>query len=140
MAIVVISTAASCRQRIAPALADKHHEMDDRSNDQNQRADRRLLCSDLVTVRWTGARGFIREEVAVLEDYSTIGAGLFMAVRIDPGVVVSLRTQWESIEATVRHCSWRDNGYLLGIEFDRPREGDGLYVPEHLLDLADLEL
>ena len=107
---------------------------------EEQRTDRRLLCSDLVTVRWTGVRGFAREEVAVLEDYSKIGAGLFMPVKIDPGMSITLRTEWESIAATVRHCSWRENGYVLGVEFDRPRAGDEVYMPEHLLDLSDLEL
>lgn len=105
-----------------------------------QRTDRRLLCSDLVTVRWIGAREFQREEVAVLEDYSKIGAGLFMPVRIDPGTTISVRTGWESIAAIVRHCSWRDDGYLLGIEFEQARDGEEVYVPEHLLDPADLEI
>jgi len=132
---------ASCRQRTARPLADKDDEMsavEDFENEEH-RTDRRLLCSDLVTVRWTGARGFTREEVAVLEDFSRIGAGLFMAAKINPGMPIRIRTEWESIPATVRHCSWRENGYVLGVEFDQPRDGDKLYVPEHLLDLADLE-
>lgn len=106
----------------------------------NQRSHRRLLCSDLVSVCWIGARGFPREEIAVLEDYSRIGAGLFLTVRIDPGVSINLRTEWETFGATVVHCSWRENGYLLGVAFNQPRTDTEIYVPEHLLDLADLEL
>lgn len=106
----------------------------------DNRTHRRLLCSDLVTVCWTGVRGFPREEVAVLEDYSSIGAGLFLTVKIDPGVPVRLRTEWESFSGMVKHCAWRENGYLLGIEFDQPRSDSEAYTPDHLLDLADLSL
>ncbi len=112
--------------------------MSEDSRTSNQRGRRRLLCSDLVMICWAGARGFPREEVAVLEDYSSKGAGLFLPVKIEPGVSITLRTEWESFGATVRHCSWRENGYLLGVEFDQPRDDSEVFVPEHLVDIADL--
>src|ERR1700683_1712469 len=51
----------------------------------------RLLCSDLITVHWGSGRGFARRETAVLEDYSAVGASLFIAVKIDPGAAITLR-------------------------------------------------
>lgn len=87
-----------------------------------------------------GVRGFPREEVAVLEDYSRVGAGLFLPFRIDQGVAITVHTEWESFGATVRHCAWRDNGYLLGVEFHEPRPDGEVYMPDHLLDLGDLEV
>jgi hypothetical protein len=110
------------------------------SDEQQQRRGQRLLCSDLVKICWSAGRGYAREEMAVLEDYSRVGAGLFLTSRIEPGVSIRLRTDWEAFGATVRHCAWRENGYSLGIEFDEPRPDDGIYVPDHLLDLADLDL
>jgi len=114
---------------------------DSKGNDLNNRRDRRrLLCSDLITVRWSSGRGFAQEEVAVLEDYSHTGAGLFLSRKIDAGVSIRLRTDWESFGAWVRHCEWRENGYILGVEFDEPRPEDGAFVPDHLVDPAEIGL
>jgi PilZ domain-containing protein len=105
---------------------------------RNRRKCYRVLCSDLITVRWGSGRGFARSETAVLEDYSAAGASLFIPVRIEPGTAITLRSVEESFRAMVRRCEWRDNGYLLGIEFDEPRpEGDS-FTPEHRLDPEEL--
>ena len=78
---------------------------------EEHRTDRRLLCSDLVTVRWTGARGFTREEVAVLEDFSRIGAGLFMAAKINPPMTKTTpRRKFWLMTARVCRESFTKNG------------------------------
>jgi hypothetical protein len=110
------------------------------ANPRRARGYRRLLCSDLITVQWRNERGNLREEAAVLEDYSATGAGMYIATRIEPGVAITICTDWESFVGWVRRCVWRDNGYLLGIEFDEPRPEEALFTPDHMLDPEDLGL
>jgi hypothetical protein len=131
------------KQDVMPADYDSksdHLLNSDGPDTMDRRYQRRLLCSDLITVRWSTGRGFAQQEVAVLEDYSETGAGLFLIRKIDAGVPILLQTQWESFGAWVRHCEWRENGYLLGVEFDNPRPEDTAFVPDHLVDLTELGL
>ena len=74
----------------------------------------------------------------MLEDYSATGASLVLGNRIDPGVSVRLCTSSESFGAVVRHCMVRENDFQIGIEFDKPRSESGLFVPDYLLDPAEL--
>ncbi len=103
-----------------------------------RRKSHRLLCSDLISVHWNNGRGFALQEEAVIEDYSSTDASLFMAVKIEPGVAIKIRTDWESFGALVQRCAWRDNGYLLGIEFDEPRPESASFTPDHLVDPEEL--
>lgn len=107
---------------------------------QNRRKSHRLLCSDLIKIHWATGRGTGRQEAAVIEDYSPTGASLSLDVKIEPGMAVTIRTAWESFGAQVRRCVWRDDGYLLGIEFDEPRLEEASFVPDHLLDLKEFDL
>ena len=81
-------------------LTDKREVMIVETDIYTSNADRRkygrLLCSDLITVHWGSGRGFARRETAVLEDYSAVGASLFIAVKIDSGAAITLRTPEES--------------------------------------------
>jgi hypothetical protein len=104
---------------------------------EDRRSNRRLLCSDLITLHWKTERGASRQEIAVLEDYSAHGAGLYISVKIESGMDITVRTAWESFGARVRRCIWRDDGYLLGIEFNEPRP-DEAFEPDHLVDPAEL--
>lgn len=107
----------------------------------NRRLSRRLLCSDLITVCWDlGRGGYGFRETAVLEDYSPTGASLYMTVQVQPGAAITIRTGQESFGAQVRRCEWRDNGYLLGVEFDEPRDEESLFTPDHLVDPEALGL
>jgi hypothetical protein len=130
-----------------PEAADKRKVMKNAHNTlpaapgpENRRKSHRLLCSDLITVHWGSGRGYGLQEAAVLEDYSPTGASLSMGVEIEPGVAVTIRTTWESFGALVLRCEWRDNGYLLGIEFDKPRHEKSPFRPDHLVDPKDLGL
>jgi hypothetical protein len=106
----------------------------------NRRKSHRLLCSDLITVHWGSGRGYGLQEAAVLEDFSPTGASLYIAVEIQSGAAVTIRTAGESFGAQVLRCEWRDNGYLLGIEFDKPRHEESSFLPDHLVDPKDLGL
>ena len=105
-----------------------------------RRSHRRLLCSDLITLHWKTDRGVPLQEVAVLEDYSANGAGLYVTSKIEPGAEITIRTAWESFGASVRRCIWRDDSYWLGVEFHVPRPEGGTFEPDHLLIPHDLGL
>jgi hypothetical protein len=105
---------------------------------ENRREYRRLLCSDLITVHWGSGRGSVFREAAVLEDYSATGASLYIVSKIEPGVAITIRTALESFGALVLRCVWREDGYLLGVEFDEPRVEGVAFMPDHLLDPEEL--
>jgi hypothetical protein len=98
----------------------------------SKRSEKRLLCSDLVRVRWVDGQGGRREEIVVLEGYSVSGASLLSGIPISAGTPVTLCGREEEFRATVQHCGPAQNGYLVGLSFgNQPRK----YVPEHLLDV-----
>jgi hypothetical protein len=146
MALITISVRRPfLPAKVAPGLTDKKKLMmneDDTGTGaaavRNRRSANRLLCSDLITVRWAAGRGIVRQEAAVIEDYSPVGASLSIEIKIEQGTAITLQTEWESFGALVVHCQWRDHGYLLGIEFDQPRLDDDSFVPDHLLDPNEL--
>lgn len=100
-----------------------------------RRSEKRLLCSDLIKVQWVDELGHRREEIVVLEGYSSSGASLLLGVPIAAGTLITLRGGAEAFRATVRHCAPTSNGYLAGVNFG---EQSGSYVPEHLLDTSRL--
>jgi hypothetical protein len=101
----------------------------------SKRSEKRLLCSDLVRIRWVDGQGVRREEIVVLEGYSLSGASVLTGIPIGEGTPVTLCGREEEYPATVRHCGQTQNGYLVGLSFgDQPRN----YVPEHLLDVLRL--
>ena len=103
-----------------------------------RRAERRLLCSDLMQVRWTAPTGGRRCEMGILEDFSSGSASLFLGVHVPPMTGVSLQAQARMLQGVVRYCSPQPNGYVVGVEFDREsRRAE--YIPEHTLDLDRLD-
>jgi hypothetical protein len=98
----------------------------------NKRVEKRLLCSDLVRIRWVDDQGGGREEIVVLEGYSASGASMLAGLPISEGTAVTLCGREEEFQATVRHCGKAQNGYLVGLSFSSQSRN---YVPEHLLDV-----
>ena len=96
----------------------------------------RLLCSDLIRLRWSRDGGGSEEVVAILEDYSRAGASLFIGVPVAVGTRTILHTSRGDVTATVRHCEEAPNGYLAGISFDSEVPD---YLPSHALDPDRLE-
>lgn len=119
-------------------MINKNHAEPALDEPDNRRGTHRLLCADLITVHWGTGRGTSRREAAVIEDYSPTGASLFIEVKIEPGIDVTLVTPQETLGAVVRRCERREQGYLLGLEFDKPRNKEGAFIPDHLLDLREL--
>lgn len=114
-----------------------------RCSSREARREKRLLCSDLLQLRWTEPAGGRREEIAVVEEVSPSGTTLFLGVPVPAGSDVMLCTGAESRPGVVRHSSPRPNGHTLGVQLHGHwrlhREGSG-FAAEHLLDVARLDL
>jgi len=106
----------------------------------DRRAERRLLCSNLVQVSWIASNGVRRAEFGVLEDLTASGFGLSMHFDAPPecGTELSILANRQRFAGRVVQCSRREDGYLVGLELDEPcEEVDGL---EHVLDVTLLDL
>ena len=65
--------------------------------------------------------GTDRHIIATLHDLSEGGVGVRCDVTVDPGTTVPIAVHQPEIsfhgQATVRHCTPRGRGYLIGLEF-----------------------
>lgn len=106
---------------------------------KEQRIDPRMLCAELVQVAYRDASGHQRRRVANLEDISLCGACLQVEKRIADGTRVVLRYGDGELVGTVKHCSFRDQSYFLGIKFEEGcRWSTKHFRPQHLLDPREL--
>jgi hypothetical protein len=109
-----------------------------------RRGSKRLLCSDLVQLLWTDARGAKHREIVILENLSITGVGLFMGVEVPKGTPVQLIANDLQLNGRIQHCVFRENGYIVGLELDSDsqwaQEPGSEFLPEHLLDLSLLDL
>lgn len=95
----------------------------------------RLLCADLVKIRWRSASGDLEEETANLEDISLNGICVQLDTPIASGVQVQIQHEKGDFRGYVRYCAYRDIGYFLGIELDpSTRWSPKAFKPLHLLD------
>lgn len=102
---------------------------------QERRAEMRMLCADLVEVRWQDEQHRSRQSTALLEDISRAGACLQTEMPIPTGVSLRMLCGAEHLEGTVRYCVYREIGYLVGVQFDAGSEWSRVeFEPEHLLD------
>jgi hypothetical protein len=102
---------------------------------QNRRVETRMLCADIVDIRWKDREGRVRRTVANLEDISLSGA----CVQVDSPIPLetSLRIMYPKgeLQGRVCYCVYREIGYFLGIEFDPGfRWSQRMFKPQHLLD------
>lgn len=104
-----------------------------------RRVDARMLCAELVQLTYRDAAGHQRRSIANLEDISLCGACLQVERRVPDGTRVIIRYGDGQLVGTVKHCSFRDTSYFLGIEFEEGcRWSTKHYRPQHLLDPREL--
>jgi len=97
---------------------------------KEKRAAHRLLCSDLVSVKWG-----LKQSVAVLEDISTWGAGFQLPDPIAAGTPVEMIATTSRWCGIVRHCSFHYDAYCVGVQFDPATPWlPSQYQPAHELD------
>ena len=109
-----------------------------------RRIAKRVLCSDLVQLLWTGADGGRHCEIVILENLSRAGVGLFTGVPVPAGTEVGIMANGVQLTGRVAQCQFRENGYILGLELDPgsqwAQEPGSHFMPEHLLDVSLLDL
>jgi hypothetical protein len=106
---------------------------------EERRSDVRLMCADMVEVRWKTVVGQTRRATALLEDISRSGACLQLESPLPLGVELHLSCPRCELVGTVRYCVYREIGYFVGVEFDSacpwsPKD----FRPQHLLNLRQL--
>ena len=109
----------------------------------DRRRSKRLLCSDLVQLAWKTADGVPYREIAILENLSLSGVGLFMGLYIPEGTEVRIIADDAHLRGCVKQCRFRENGYIVGLELHPEsqwaQQPNSNFWPKHLLDVSLLE-
>jgi hypothetical protein len=100
-----------------------------------RRSEPRMLCADLVDVRWKEKSGKTRRAVANLEDISHSGACIQVDEQIPLGVTVQVSYPKGSFSGEVRYCLFREIGYYVGLMFETGSKwSEKSFKPMHLFD------
>jgi hypothetical protein len=106
---------------------------------KERRIDTRLLCAELVQLTYRDESGRQRRRVANLEDISLCGVCLQLETRVPDGTRVVIRYGDGELVGVVRHCSFRDTSFFLGVQFEEGcRWSTKHFRPQHLLDPREL--
>ena len=101
----------------------------------DKRFEPRMLCADLVDIRWKDQAGRTRHIVANLEDISLSGACLQVERPVPLGTIMLISYPNGELKGKVKYCVFREIGYFLGIEFESgQRWTKQSYRPQHMLD------
>ncbi|HME10829.1 MAG TPA: PilZ domain-containing protein [Bryobacteraceae bacterium] len=101
----------------------------------NRRIETRMLCADIIDVRWKDQSGRSRKSVGNLEDISLSGACVQTDHPIPLQTPLRIRYPKGELTGVVRYCVYREIGYFLGIEFAAgSRWSAREFQPRHMLD------
>jgi PilZ domain len=104
-----------------------------------ERAEARMLCADLINIRWKDKTGRGRKATALLEDISSSGACIQLEGPIPANTIVKLQHPKGSLEGEVRYCVYREIGYFVGLQFvEDSRWSRKEFEPQHMLDMPKL--
>ena len=96
-----------------------------------RRSEPRLLCSELIMIRFDGA-----ELTVNLEDISSSGA----CVQLEEPLEVGTRIRLKGFGGVVKYCLRNEIGYFAGIQFDAgERWSQETWQPQHLLDPSQVK-
>ena len=110
------------------------HKADMQTMDE-RRIEPRMLCAELVELRWRDKHGFERREMAHLEDISLSGACLQAEKPFVRGTALTIHYGNGELVGTIRYCLYRDWGYFLGVGFTgKCKWSSRHFKPQHLLD------
>ena len=105
----------------------------------DRRIELRMLCADIVDVKWKDPTGRTRRGVANLEDISLSGACLQVDRPVPLGTSYQISYPNGELVGKVKYCVFREIGYFLGIEFEPgSRWSQRHFRPQHLLDPSRL--
>ena len=101
----------------------------------DRRVETRMLCADLVDLRWKDQQGKTRRQIANLEDISLSGACIQLERPIPLGTKVRIMYPKGELLGIIRYCVFREIGYFLGVEFEPDcRWSLRQFKPQHMLD------
>jgi|SRR6266852_1269955 hypothetical protein len=104
-----------------------------------ERAEVRMLCADLVDIRWKDKTGRGRKATAILEDISASGACVQLDGPIPHNTIVKIYHPKGQLQGNVRYCVYRDIGYFVGLQFEADcKWSKREYQPQHMLDMPRL--
>ena len=104
-----------------------------------ERSEARMLCADLVDIRWKDKTGRGRKATGVLEDISSSGACVQLDAPIPQNTTVKIFHPKGHLQGNVRYCIYRDIGYFIGLQFEEDSKWSRRqYVPQHMLDMRRL--
>jgi hypothetical protein len=102
---------------------------------RERRSEVRLMCADMIQVRWKFASGKVRRATALLEDISASGACLHMETPVPRGSEIRWNAPGREFQGLVRYCVYREIGYFVGIAFRAGTKwSPQAYRPEHLFE------
>jgi hypothetical protein len=118
--------------KVSGAIADKMIML-------RERSEARILCADLVGIRWKDKTGRGRKTTAILEDISSSGACVQLDGPIPANTIVKILYPKGHLVGQVRYCVYRDIGYFVGLEFVKDSKWSRKqFEPQHMLDMTRL--
>jgi hypothetical protein len=104
-----------------------------------ERSEARMLCADLVDIRWKDKSGRGHKVTALLEDISASGACVQLDGPIPHNTLVKIQHPKGILQGCVKYCVYRDIGYFVGLQFGPDSKWSRKqYQPQHLLDMPRL--
>ena len=104
-------------------------------DNSERRFEARMLCADLVDIRWKGKAGTQQRAIANLEDISASGACLQLEVSLPLRANVEIAYPGGKLYGHVRYCVYREIGYFVGVRFDSGTKwSKRVFKPMHMLD------
>jgi hypothetical protein len=104
-----------------------------------ERSESRMLCADMVDIRWKDKSGRGHKVTAILEDISSSGACVQIEGPIPPNTIVKICHPKGELQGTVRYCVFREIGYFVGLQFEPDSKWSRKeFQPDHMLDMPRL--
>jgi len=100
-----------------------------------RRTENRMLCADILEIRWKDRSGAQHRATALLEDISSSGACLQTEAPIPLKAEIGWDSPTQFFSGYVRYCVYREIGYFVGVEFgESSKWSESTFTPQHLLD------
>src|SRR2546430_17619726 len=88
-----------------------------------ERSEARMLCADLVDIRWTDKTGRGHKVTALLEEISASGACVQLNGPLPNNTLARICHARGQLQRCVKDCVYRDIGYSVGLQFHPERNG-----------------
>src|SRR5437763_1970464 len=85
--------------------------------EDERRTEGRMLCADMLEIRWKPRCGKPTKATALLEDISSSGACLQTETPVPLGAEICWDSPKQFFAGYVRYCVYREIGYFVGVEF-----------------------